>query len=354
MKYEEFIAEYHNPEVGYITAHTSGSTGTPKEILLDKRLVDSSALRSIKFFGIDANSHIHSSISPDFIGGKMAVVRALLANCRFSYEEPSNRPIILTDSKWPDLISVVPSQMLFILENFSDIPAYVKFLVGGSPVNRALATRIEAAGISAWESYGMTETASHIALRRISADPEPFTPLEGISVDSDSRGCLTIELPYSEKIITNDLVAFESLKTSQNSQTSHDSQTSHNSQIPDKRFQILGRIDNVLITGGKKVIPEEVEATLFPRLKELGASAILLTGREDEKWGQRLMLMIEVNATDVKILENSERGRIIIREAEQLARELLPGYKRPKEIRLTDVLPRTPNGKLIRNTTFAS
>lgn len=337
MNYEEFIDEYLNPDVDYITVCTSGSTGTPKEILLDKRLIDSSAWRSIKFFGITSDSHIHSCISPDFIGGKMAAVRAILADCRFSSEEPSNRPLILIDSKWPDLISVVPSQMLYILENFSDIPAHVNFLVGGSPVNRELATHIEAAGINAWESYGMTEAASHIALRKISADPEPFSALEGISVGIDSRGCLTIVLPYTEKIITNDLAEFEKTENPQNSQ---------NTSNPGKRFRILGRIDNVLITGGKKVIPEEVESILLPGLKESGVTAIMLVGEEDEKWGQRLVLMIESNKNVTN--GNSEESEAIIRKAGQLAIELLPGYKRPKEIRLTPSLPRTANGKLIR------
>ena len=331
MTYDELIKEWLDPDVAFIKAHTSGSTGSPKSILLDKNLVESSALRTLRFFHISPQSLIHSCISPDFIGGKMAAIRACVARCGFSYEPPSNRPAIISEGVgkiWPDLISVVPSQMLHILENIHNIPEKTNFLVGGSAINPHLTRMIAESGINAWESYGMTETASHIALRRISSTPEPFLPLPGIGIRLNSRRCLCISLPNSDEIITNDIAEISHCEDGSN------------------RFRILGRADNVIISGGKKIIPEEVENIISPLLTDLGVGTLMLTSEPDLKWGAATLLLLELPDSSFMTHEYEER---LLLKVTEICTIHLPPHDRPKKIRIVPSLPRTSNGKLRRN-----
>lgn len=320
MTYEEFIAQWSDPlkRREGISAKTSGSTGKPKEIVLPQNIVTESALRTISFFDITAKSHLHSCISPDFIGGKMMAVRAILSNARFTWEIPSNRPEICRDGI-PDLVSVVPSQMLHIIGNteIADKCRYkCRFLIGGSPINGELAKKIADSGLEAWESYGMTETASHIAIRRITNDDIPFYPLPGIDIATDAEDCLCIDLGNNYIIHTNDVAHISA----------------------DKGFRILGRADNVIITGGKKVFPEEVERKIAPLLAQEGFDTFLITSEPDIKWGNRIILLIE----------NRDNNTILPEILTEKLRKVIKSHEMPKEIHLTDSIPRTHNGKIKR------
>lgn len=138
MTFEEFIEEWRS-EKATITAITSGSTGKPKNIELDKTFVEDSANRTNSFFGIDGGSHLHSCVAADFIGGKMMAVRADIAGCSFSYETPTNRPLDGFDkSQRIDLLAVVPSQMVHLLEHKEELPEIVNIIIGGSSINTGL------------------------------------------------------------------------------------------------------------------------------------------------------------------------------------------------------------------------
>ncbi len=241
-------------------------------------------------------------------------------------------------SEWPDLISVVPSQMLHILDTFEQIPDSVAWLIGGQAIPPQLRRRIAERGLNAWESYGMTETASHIALRRVrEVDAEGFfTPLEGIGLSLDPRGCLVIDQGEAMPVVTNDVATLQA----------------------NGGFRILGRADNVIISGGKKIHPEEVERQLQPLLAPLGITDVMLTSTPDPKWGERLVLLAEMPtyisapADDTpsllsafKALPATDRPDFI----RALLRDHLPAHHLPKEIHLLPPLPRTPNGKLRRH-----
>ena len=330
MTYQEFIKEWsdNNP---FFTAHTSGSTGIPKEIQISREVAIESAKRTIVYFQINENTRLHSCISPDFIGGKMMAVRAALADAHLSWETPSNHPVLITVDDHgnrivPDFVAVVPSQMLGIMEllNSSSLSADEKskirtntvFLCGGAPVNDNLADRIIKENLRVFESYGMTETCSHIALRRVGQDF--FTPLDSITVTTDKRQCLVIEVPHLNPIVTNDIAILN----------------------PDGSFRILGRYDNVIISGGKKIFPEEIEKTLLPGLSPYDVTDIMAYGRKDNLWGEILCIDIECD----KETDNVN----IIEICRNLAASLLPSWQRPKQIRIVSRLPRTPNGKLDR------
>ena len=292
-----------------LEAHTSGSTGTPKPITLSHELVRDSAWRSIRHFGLTADSHLHLCLSPDYIAGKMVIIRALEACCSLSWEPASSHPR-LNAPKPITLLSIVGTQLpgLQQLKEHGNLPSIKHLLLGGAPLTAAQRTLALTLADEAWESYGMTETASHIALRHV--DDPWFYPLDSINLGTDDRGCLRIELPHSEPLLTNDIIEFQ----------------------PDTQgFRVLGRADNVIITGGLKVHPEQVEALLAPYFH----GDIMLTSVPDPKWGQLLVLQTE--------------STTIPTDWDTLVATLLPPHQRPRRIEQVPSLPRTSNGKLRRH-----
>ncbi len=307
MTYDDLAKEWDSNE--YICCHTSGSTGTPKEIWLPKEQMINSARRTVDFFGINEDSVLYSCISPDFIGGKMMLARQRLTGCKLKWEKPSNRPLNEYQGKDITLLSVVPSQMIHILDNLQQMPEIRNILVGGSAIPATLRKRIAESGVNTYESYGMTETASHIALRKIETEIQPFQTLGDIWVEN-CDGALKINIPKWQSLITNDIADI----------------------LSPHLFNISGRLDNIIISGGKKINPEQVEE----KMSEILTFPFFITSVPDDKWGQRLVMIAETNPLEK---EN------IMRQCERL----LESYERPKEIIFKDRLIRTPNGKLIRN-----
>lgn len=314
MTYDDFLKEWRDSSAD-IEVPTSGSTGKPKLIRLPKSVCVESARRTNAFFGINAASRIHSCISPDFIGGKMVAVRAIVADCQFTFETPSNEPKIPFDGRVVDLVSVVASQMVYIIDHPDDFRHVRRYLIGGGALPYMMGDDIVNKGLDAWESYGMTETASHIALRRVQSEPGPFYPLPGIGISQNDEGCLVISGVRDEDVVTNDIVRI----------------------YPDGGFEVVGRKDNVIISGGRKIHPEEVEAKIRRLIPDLGE--FIVTGIPDAKWGQALELVI------VRKSMTPKEARAIL----QLLRDGLEGWQTPKSISVVDSLPHTPNGKLRRN-----
>lgn len=330
--YADFEKLWLDKDISKFEMQTSGSTGQPKRIYLSRKMMQKSAGRTIDYFALDSDWLLVSCISGRFVGGRMMVVRAHELNARFQCVAPSNRPDLTVAKEWPGkvLVAVVPSQMWHILsDSFSPSQLEkIHFLVGGSALPPKLREEMVKKGIRAWETYGMTETASHIALRPITLEPAPFRPLAGIRISSTDSGTLRIDLPYSDPIITNDLV-----KIFQNGD-----------------FNILGRADNVIVTGGLKVIPEALEnrLRLILEASTFKIGELMVTSIPDSKWGEALTLMIEVN-------EDETRKEGIVEEIESLLRLEMTSnsprilrHEMPKRIILTDSLPRTENGKLRR------
>ena len=310
MTFEDFFEEWKS-EVPYIEARTSGSTGEPKIIRLSKDFVKESALRTNRFFSVSSRSRLHSCVSADFIGGKMMAVRSELAGCRFSHETPSNRPLgSFCAADRLDLVAVVPSQLIHILDNIREMPSIGAMIIGGSAIDVRLRARVEKSGLNAYETYGMTETSSHIALRKVREKEDWFETLDGIKVESDSRGCLVIRFSSGEEIVTNDLAELSG----------------------ERMFKITGRWDHVIITGGKKVNPYDVEQ----KISMLVNAPYMITSRADLKWGRMVVLLIEGSEESEKIELLSD------------LKSVLDPWEVPKIIEWVRHLPRTANGKLKR------
>ncbi|MCH5217152.1 MAG: AMP-binding protein [Muribaculaceae bacterium] len=310
---------------GGITVRTSGSTGTPKEIFLKKDQLERSARRTVKFFRLSKKSRLHSAVSFEFIGGKMMIARSLVCNGNLTFEVPSLTPR-LPDVEEIDLASMVPAQMPHVLSHLEDFSKVRNILIGGSAVDDRLWDKLVASGLNIWESYAMTETASHVAMRRVAgpsgARPH-FVALSGVKIFPGPDNCICIE---DEDIFvqTNDIGIF----------------------YPDGSFEVKGRKDDVIITGGIKVLPQDIETIIRPHISDIFPS-FYITSVPDELWTSRL-IMKGVVAEEKRNLAPDEIKASVRERLEAIPSEILPSKKRPKEIVIIDAIPLTPSGKLIR------
>ncbi|MBD5322005.1 MAG: AMP-binding protein [Bacteroides sp.] len=305
---ENFLTEWLSP-APYVTAHTSGSTGAPKEIRLSKNDMRASARATVKFFGLNEGSVLALPLSPDYIAGKMQIVRACEAGCRLVAERPSSHPFTEYPYGECSLIPIVPSQLEgFMQSTVNHLTANV--IIGGAPLSPEQERVIIENGISAYATYGMTETCSHVALRRIGE--ECYKALPGITFSTDSRGCLVIDSSTMSfgRLVTNDMVALED----------------------ETGFKWLGRYDNVINSGGIKIHPEEIERVLAPLLPH-GTTAYV-TARTSDRWGQEAVIVTDSATLDREILDR--------------LKEILPPHTSPRDIVRITSIPLTSSGKIIR------
>lgn len=323
---QEFLEEWHRG--AGISARTSGSTGTPKDVVLPMEQVERSARRTCRFFSISRSSCLHSAISFGFIGGKMMIARSLLSGCDLTFQEPSLEVAPPAGPKSVSLMSVVPAQMHGIIGNSASFSNVCNFLIGGSAIDDSLWDRIVASGLPAWESYGMTETASHIALRRVAgpSDSRPrFVPLPGIRLSVDADSCLIIK-DGDFTVSSNDIARIS----------------------PDGSFEILGRRDDIINTGGLKVLPTDIEGILKSHcdFSDL-LGDFFISSLPDEVWTSRIVFVgipLPALSSMPENLKASIRHRI-----DAISLDILPKKFRPKDIILMDSLPLTPGGKLRRS-----
>lgn len=307
-----FVNEWNNDE-DYVTAHTSGSTGVPKEIRLLKSDMMSSACATNRRFGITRDSRLLCPLSPDYIAGKMMMVRAIAADCELIVERPSNNPL-KHDYGIIDLMAVVPSQCAALLCNEMAVSSLKNLIIGGAPLPVGLEKELVKMPWHSYATYGMTETCSHVALRELGT--AVYDAMPGILFSQDERDCLVIEsdLLSFKRLVTNDVVDLIDCRT----------------------FRWLGRYDNVINSGGVKFHPEQLEKLLEGKFP----FPFFFMGVPHEKWGQSVAMVIEAP-------ENSDAASVRT-EAAAICRAFLPRYAFPAKINVVDALPRTANGKLQR------
>lgn len=272
MTVEEFLAQW-NDASPTMEVRTSGSTGTPKLIYIEKERMRASARMTCDFLGLKPADTALLCMPLDYIAGKMMVVRALERNMKLLSVEPSGHP--LADNTLSDLnegivhlAAMVPLQVwntLRVPEERERLHHIKHLIIGGGAIPQELEQELRTLPINVWSSYGMTETLSHIALRRISEDY--YSPLPGISLSQDQDDCLIINAPAlcAQTLYTNDIVRFHGKD----------------------RFQVIGRRDNTICSGGIKIQIEQVEAWL----QSIGIDNIMVTYREDKALGQALVYL---------------------------------------------------------------
>ncbi len=307
---------------------TSGSTGPPKFITIKRKQMEASAGLTIKALKLKPDYTALVCLDTKYIAGQMMLVRCLTHGMNIVAVDPSSNPFDKIHSSMSiDFAAFVPYQIQTILNssNYDRLDEMKCAIIGGAPLDLISKKELQALAGRFYTTYGMTETISHVALQQLNGEQaqEYFEVLDGIEISKDERGCLIIQASYlnPEKIITNDLVEI----------------------IDEKKFKWLGRWDNVINSGGVKVIPEKVELAvqeIFDSLKL--PNHFFVTGLPDEKLNQRVFLIVEgssfPNDIQLKIKKDIEKkiGR----------------YERPKELKFISNFIRTENGKVKRSDTL--
>lgn len=324
MDLEAFLAEWHN-DSPTVLVHTSGSTGKPKPMLVEKRRMQASARITCRFLGLHEGDTALLCMPLDYIAGKMMVVRALTCGLQLVSVPPSSHPLATSHlSPFPsrlDFAAMVPLQVwnsLQVPEERHRLMHIRHLIIGGGAIDQALASQLADFPHQVWSTYGMTETLSHIALRRLNG-PEAsdwYTPFDGVTLSLTDEGCLVISAPavHEGPLVTNDIAELSPPAPAGSP----------------RRFRILGRKDNVVCSGGIKIQIEEVERLLRPHLHV----PYMITKAPDEKLGEQVVLLTESKTV----------GDVLA-----LCRLHLPKYWVPRRILSVDRLPLTETGKPARH-----
>lgn len=290
-----------------ISISTSGSTGTPKVIELKKEHIWNSARATLDFLDVFSGSRALLCMSPDHIGGLMMVARSIVGDLDLYPVKASSNPLESVSGDF-DFAAMVPLQ---VEESLGHIDRIKTLIIGGGPLKPSLEEVLKSRPGAIFHTYGMTETISHVAMRRVSG-PESsdfYKALPGVSFSVDERGCLVINARAIgvQGLITNDIVDLRD----------------------DRRFIWRGRADNAINSGGIKLIPEQLER----KIGNIGYD-YFLAGMKDEKWGERLVMIIEST------------------EPTDIDKSFLSGYLErfevPKDIYLLEHFQRTDSGKVNR------
>lgn len=304
-----FVQEWFN-ELDFVQLKTSGSTGIPKLILVKKEKIRQSAQRTIAFFDLKRNSSALLCLSCDFVAGKMMIIRALEANMNIVLVEPTSLPIDVKMQDF-DFAAMVPLQILSYKNQPTLLNKIKTLIIGGAAVSTDVLDVLKDCSCCAFETYGMTETVSHVAVRRVnSVSVEPyFIALEGVAIEKDERGCLVLNdrLTLDNSLVTNDIVEI----------------------VSDKEFRVLGRIDSIINSGGIKISPEEIEHKISPLLD----CDYAISWIEDDDLGQKMVLVTTHSISDEKIsVLNSTLEKLL----------------KIRGLIVIDSLPTTENGKINR------
>ena len=281
-------------EKSYIELSTSGTTGVPKVIKIEKQAMLDSALATGDFFGLEPGNTMLHCLPTNYVAGKMMWVRSFILGLDMKFVEPNSNPLDKIDESF-DFCAMVPLQAKNSLEKLKQ-KKIKKLIIGGVKVHKALEKELVKLPIEIYETYGMTETITHIAAKRIGE--EAFTVLPHVSVSTDERHCLVIKAKNIVKLIS------------------------------DKQFIWEGRIDNVINSGGIKLMPEQIEdklSTLIPR-------RYFVFGQADEILGEKAVLYVE---GEPMVIEES-------------VFDVLNKFEKPKEVVFIPKFKETATGKIMR------
>ena len=286
---------------------TSGSTGKPKTITHSQEVIAASANATNAYFDLNEHTKALLSLSLETIGGKMMLARAYHGNYELFINTAQANPLQNLEFE-VDFTTVVPTQMQSILDAKQNARCK-KYLLGGAAVSADLEQKLKTLPESYYHSFGMSETASHVAVRKIGERPAIFSAISGVTFSTQDDQ-LVIHAPalHQPELKTNDLVEL----------------------LNEHQFIWKGRADFVVNSGGFKILPELLEERLAKSISE----PFFLIGEADEKWGERLVLYIE-----------SEENPVY--PWEQIKAEF-KAHEWPKEIYICKEFKRSESGKILR------
>lgn len=309
-----------------VKVQTSGSTGTPKVFEIEKERMLNSAKMTCDFLSLKEGDSALVCLPVEYISGKMMIVRSMERKLNLYIKTPSSKPLEDVNQEI-DFCAMSPLQVENSLEKIHLIK---NLIIGGASVSPNLKIKIAQTLKDSntqtliYETYGMSETLSHIGLKQIYPVSEDyFSVFENVGISMDERGCLKISAPKlnPEILQTNDLVEIKNFDSA---------------QLDKKKFRFLGRFDNVINSAGLKIFPEQLEGILKKQL----SNELAFLGLEDEILGQKLILMIEGEETE----ELQSQLAILLKEVE----DTFSKNHKPKEIYFLKNFPRITNGKLNR------
>ncbi|MBW4360961.1 AMP-binding protein [Flavobacterium taihuense] len=297
----DFLLDWFDDK-SYIDMFTSGTTGDPKTIRVEKDAMVQSAIATGDFFGLQPGNRVLHCLPTNYVAGKMMFVRSFILGLDMDFVAPSSNPLEHNDEKY-DFAAMVPLQAKNSIKKLTNIK---KIIIGGVKIHKSLEQELVKLPIEIYETYGMTETITHIAAKKVGV--EAFTTLPHVTVSVNENQCLEIIAKNigNEKIVTNDIVKL----------------------ISDTQFVWLGRFDNVINSGGIKIMPEQVESklsTLIPR-------RYFVNGAPDDTLGEKVVLYVEGEKMDI----------------DHSVFDVLDKYEKPKEIVFIPKFKETATGKIMR------
>lgn len=289
-------------ENDYVLLTTSGTTGEPKEIKLNKEHMIASAKATAEFFQVFEKTTALLCLPTRYIAGKMMFIRAMVLGWELDFVEPTSTPLSSITKEY-DFCAMVPMQVENSLEHLHKID---KIIVGGAKISGQLLGELRGIATTIYETYGMTETITHIAVKKLGE--EAFTVLPHVHITTDARGCLLITAPQVTEmpVQTNDIIDKQG----------------------EQHFVWKGRIDNVVNSGGIKLFPEQIEEKLAHYIPY----RFFVIGKADEHLGEKVVLVIESAPYTLK----------------EEVFEALTKYEKPKEIQFVPEFEETPTGKIMR------
>ncbi|PKD19345.1 O-succinylbenzoic acid--CoA ligase [Salegentibacter salinarum] len=320
-KIGSFLLDWIKPSK-YVEVKTSGSTGKPKIIRIKKEQMINSAIATSRFFDLPEKTTALLCLPATYIAGKMMLVRAMVLGWQLDMVPPSSNPLDQVFKRY-DFCAMTPFQ----LDNsVGRLHLIKKLIVGGGAVSPRLQKMVKEVSTKVYETYGMTETVTHIAAKRLNPSKNkkksrPFKVLPNINISQDDRGCLVIKAPKlsDENITTNDVVEI----------------------LTYKKFIWKGRIDNVINSGGVKLHPEQIEK----KLSKIIDQRLFVTAMPDDSFGEKLVLFVE-----------NEFSEVFLQKLQKEISELksLEKFERPKKIYFIEKFEETHTGKIHRENTFKS
>lgn len=296
-----------------LNVQTSGSTGAPKQLTVSKDRMMESARLTCSFLRLGRGDRALLCMPLQYIGARMMVVRSLVAGLDLIVRKPSGHPLADVDIPL-QFAAMVPLQVynsLNVPNERERLGQIDNLIIGGGPIDPSLEEQILKLPNRVYSTYGMTEALSHIALRRLNGDQASqwYAPFDGIGLSQSSEGTLIIDAPriHEGRLTTNDLVELRD----------------------DGTFRIIGRKDNVIISGGVKINAEELEHKICPLLP----FPFAVTSVQDARFGEAVVLLAE---------------QAIDKPMKERLHAVLSDYEYPKHILQTEYLPQTGNGKINR------
>ena len=294
-----------------IEIQTSGSTGKPKTISIKKEYLIESAKMTGAYLGLKQSMSAFLCLSPKTIAGKMMIIRSIVLDLELTVGEISSMPFANNDASF-DFAAMVPMQVESCIKQGINLSEIGKLIIGGAPISQNLWETITEKGLSAYQTFGMTETISHVAMRKISGGSDAsYKALPNVSfTENDSK--LVISAPHLgvEQLETSDFIEL----------------------LSPTEFKWKGRADFVINSGGIKIHPEEIEQTL----SSIITNPFFSFGLEDERLGQKLALCIE--------------GDISI--SKETLTKMLNKHFIPKEVYFFEKLHYTESNKINRLATI--